>query len=69
MFQYKALASNYPPDRQDLDRYAQENWEFVGVCTILPETNLDEIVPNKPASMIEAGEKVRYVYYFKRMVE
>lgn len=68
MIEYKILCSNFPPDGSDLKRFAQENWEFVGICTIDHTKPMDEHLPKKPAGMIESGEKVRYVWYFKRII-
>ena len=68
MTEYKILCSNFPPDQSDLIRMAQENWEFVAVCTIHPGQDIDGHIANMPGGMAESGEKVCYVWYFKRIV-
>lgn len=68
MIEYKVLCSNFPPDKSDLDRMAQEDWELAAVCTIHPADDVDKHLANKPTSMTAAGIKVRYTWYFKRIV-
>lgn len=69
MLQYKVLCSNFPPNKQDLDRMAQEGWEFVGIATLDLAGNIDKHIANKPANMVRNREPVRYTWYFKRIVD
>ncbi len=68
MFEYKVLCGNYPLDKADLNRFGQEGWEFVGVCTLQPDDEAEGHIV-KPAAMIEQGAKVRYLWYFRRMTD
>lgn len=65
MIKYKSFCSNFPPDDDDLNQFAESNWEFVGVCTIAPDDDVAHHLSNLPANH-EQAKQVRYVWYFKR---
>ena len=66
MLEYKVLCSNFPPDMTDLNRFAQENWELAGICTLQPGDDIAHHLEGVPANSDKAN-MVRYVWYFKRI--
>jgi hypothetical protein len=67
MIEYKVCCCNSPPEAVKLDEFAQNGWEFIGVCTIRPDDDVIHHLATMPANS-KIAKIMRYTLYFKRII-